>query len=167
MNSREIVKRLAPAFWLAYLVLPVQGWGLFEGRPLGALDALALVSLGWLWWQRRSLPFAMLAAAAVVAKLALGLTLLTPRGFDARYYANAEFAGPVEAGTEPARESFTRTDTRLNFGADADLPVYFFNDSSRFNFYLPADPSRETLPVSARREGWYRATRTGLHRIYS
>lgn len=161
------MKRLAPVFWLAYLVLPVDGWGLFHGRPLGALDALVLAALGWLWWQRRSLPFAVLAAAAVAAKLALGLTLLAPRGFDARYYANAAFAGPVEAGTEPARKSFTRTDTRLSFGGDADLPVYFLNDSSRFNFYLPPDPSRETLPVSATWEGWFRATRTGLHRVYT
>lgn len=162
------MKRLTPFIWLAYLVVPIEGWGLFHGRPLGGFDALALAVFCWLWWVRRSLPLLPLAVAALVAKIALGATLLAPRGFDARYYANAEFAGPAEAGTEPADRSFTRNDVRLSFGGteDDDLPVYFLNDNSRFNFYLPKDPDRDTLPVSVMWEGWLRVTRTGLQRMY-
>jgi hypothetical protein len=162
--------RLAPYLWLAYLVIPVEGWGLFAGRPLGALDALALVTFCWLWWLRRPPAFALLAAGALAAKVVLGVTLLAPRGFDARYQANADFKGPVEIGTEPADPSFTRTDTRLSFGGpgdDRDLPLYFYNDIRRFNFYLPQEPARATLPVSVVWEGWLRVTgRTGLRRVY-
>lgn len=160
--------RFLPFIWLAYLVVPIEGWGLFHGRPLGGLGALALAALCWLWWVRRSLPFAPLAIVALAAKIALGATLLTPRGFDARYYANAEFAGAPEADTEPCDRAFTRTDARLRFGGpeDADLPVYFLNDSSRFNFYLPNQPDRSTLPVSVIWEGWLRITRAGMQRMY-
>ena len=85
--------RLAPLLWIAYLVVPVQGWGLFHGRPLGGFDALVLAALCWLWWRRKTLPLPLLAVVALIAKIALGATLLAPRGFDAKYYANAAFAG--------------------------------------------------------------------------
>jgi hypothetical protein len=159
---------LAPLLWIGYLVVPVEGWGLFHGRPLGGFDALVLAGLCWLWWVRRKLPLPLLAVVALVAKIALGATLLAPRGFDAKYYANAEFAGAPEKGSEPADRSVTRTDARVSFlGAEnGDLPVYFLNDSSRFNFYLPADPVRAALPVSVVWEGWLRVSRTGLRRLY-
>jgi 4-amino-4-deoxy-L-arabinose transferase-like glycosyltransferase len=165
----ETKDRLAPFVWLAYLVIPIEGWGLFSGRPLGGAGAVALAIVCWLWWVRRSLPVPLLAVAALVAKIALGAALLAPRGFDARYYANASFAEPLERSTEPAGPSFTRTDRRLCFagGCDADLPVYFLNDNRRFNFYLPTEPSRESLPVSAIWEGWLRVPRTGLWRLYA
>jgi dolichyl-phosphate-mannose-protein mannosyltransferase len=159
--------RLAPFVWLAYLAVPIGGWGLFPGRPLGGVGAVALVFVCWVWWTRRALPFAFLAVVALIAKIALGGTLLVPRGFAATYFANAEFAPPFERGTEPAGRSVTRTDRRLSFlGVDGDLPVYFFNDTRRFNFYLPTQPTRESLPVSAVWEGWLRVPRTGLWRLY-
>ena len=160
--------RLAPFVWLAYLVVPIEGWGLFSGRPLGAFGALAVAAFCWLWWVRRSMPFALLGIAALVAKIALGGTLLAPRGFDAKYYANAAFAEPLERGTEPAGRSFTRTDRRLSFpgGGDDDLPVYFLNDNKRFNFYLPTEPARDGLPVSAVWEGWLRVDRAVVRRVY-
>lgn len=159
---------VAPLVWLAYLVVPIEGWGLFSGRPLGGFGGLALAAFCWLWWVRRSLPFPLLAVAALVAKIALGATLLVPRGFDAKYYANAAFAAPIERGTEPADRSSTRTDRQLSFlgGADGDLPVYFLNDNTRFNFYLPNEPAREGLPVSAVWEGWLRVDRAGVRRLY-
>ena len=86
--------RLAPLVWLAYLVVPIEGWGLFHGRPLAALDAVVLAAFCWLWWVRRSIPFGALAVAALAGKMALGGTLLVPRGFDARYYPDAAFTGP-------------------------------------------------------------------------
>lgn len=160
--------RLAPLLWILYLVVPVEGWGLFHGRPLGGFDALVLASFCWLWWLRRALPLPLLAVVALVAKIALGATFLAPRGFDANYFANAEFGGAPEKGSEPTDRSFTRTDARLSFlGAEnGDLPLYFLNDSSRFNFYLPTEPVRAALPVSVVWEGWLRASRTGLRRLY-
>src|ERR1043166_2569216 len=121
----------------------------------------------WPWRGRRSILFAAIGGTALVAKLVLGGLLLIPRGFDARYFSNAQFAGAMERGTEPADRGFTRTDARLQFGhGDADLPVFFFNDSTRFNFYHPPDPARETLPLSVAWTGWLRIARTGLHRLF-
>lgn len=171
-------ERLAPLLWIAYLIVPVEGWGLFHGRPLGGFDALVLAAFCWWWWMRRTVPVPLLAVVAIAAKIVLGMTLLTPRGFDAKYYANATFTGAPEKGSEPVRRGFsgggpagdsvTRIDSRLSFlGAEnGDLPVYFLNDSSRFNFYLPADPVRAALPVSVVWEGWLRVSRTGLRRLY-
>lgn len=163
-----MTKHLAPLLWLAYLIVPVEGWGLFDGRPLGVIESLAVAVMCWLWWAGRAPRAAVWGAAALVAKIALGLTLLLPRGFDARYHANAEFAGPVERGTEPAEYGFTRVDPQLSFGSagNPDLPVHFFNDNSRFNFYLPQDPSRATLPASVIWEGWLHVERPGVRRIY-
>lgn len=158
---------LGPLLWIAYLIVPIDGWGLFSGRPIGGVSSVALAVLCWLWWTRRSIPPPMLALAALAAKLLLGGVLLAPRGFDARYYANADFAAPLEKGTEPASSSLTRIDRQLSFlGVDRDLPVYFFNDNRRFNFYLPTEPVREYLPVSAVWEGWLRVPRTGLWRLW-
>ena len=79
---------------------------------------------------------------ALIVKLVVGTTLLLPRGFDPRYYANAELAGVIERGVEPASESYTRIDRRLRFGAyfAPDLPLHFLNDTERFNrLRVPAD----------------------------
>lgn len=161
------MKRVAPFLWLIYLVLPVEGWGLLHGRPLGGLDAVVLIAGGWLWWARKSLPLGWLALCAIIAKLALG-SLLVPRGFEARYFANAEFSGQPERGTEPADHGYSRTDRRLSFGDSpaADLPVHFFNDIQRFNFYLPTDPARDQLPVSVKWDGWIEAPRDVVKRLY-
>jgi hypothetical protein len=161
-------KSLAPLLWLAYVIVPVEGWGLFDGRPLGAVESLAIAVFCWLWWAGRAPRAAAWGAAALLAKIAIGATLLLPRGFDARYHANAEFAGPVERGTEPAEQGFTRVDPQLSFGSAGtrDLPVHFFNDSSRFSYYLPGEPARATLPASVIWEGWLQVERPGVRRVY-
>ena len=96
------------------------------------------------------------------------MTLVVPRGFDAAYYANPSFVPPVERSLGPARPGMTRIDERLRFGQDGapDLPVYFFNDHNRFNFYLPTQPDRTTLPVSVVWNGRLRVSESGLHRFY-
>ncbi len=162
------MKRLAPFAWLAYLIVPIEGWGLLHGRPLGAIEALALLALLWLWWVRRSLPFTVLAVIALIAKVAIGGWLIAPRGFEARYYANPTFTAPIEHGVEPADAGSTRTDRRLSFGRPGDphLPVHFLNDIARFNFYLPTQPARESLPVSVSWEGWAYSPRVTVKRIY-
>jgi len=159
---------IAPLLWLLYVVMPIEGWGLLNGRPLGAIEALALLSLVWLWWIRRSVPFTVLAVVALIAKVAIGGWLIAPRGFEARYYANPTFTAPVERGVEPADPGFTRTDRRLSFGRPGDphLPVHFLNDIARFNFYLPTQPARESLPVSVTWEGWIHAPRAATKRLY-
>jgi hypothetical protein len=163
------LRRIATAMWAAYLVVPVAGWGLFTGRPLGALSALVIAALGLIWYVSGDVPAARTVTAALVLKLALGATLLLPAGFAARYYANAEFAGPIETSAEPAPAGHTRVDARLRFGGDGepDLPVHFTNDVNRFNFYLPGQPDRTTLPVSVAWEGRIRVVDAGPQRFYA
>ena len=154
--------------WLVYLLVPVEGWGFFRGRPLGFLSTVALSLVGWLWFTRRSIGLAWLVAAALVLKVVVGTTLLVPRGFDARYYANAEFAGAEEQSFDPASESFTRVDRRLSFGGrlGPDLPLHFLNDKERFNDTRPDAPDRRTLPVSMVWSGWLRVPTAVEQRLY-
>ena len=147
------------SIWVAYLVLPAEEWGLFPGRPLGLLSTTALALVCWSAFARGSalLPW-RIVAVALALKLGVGTTVLIPRGFAARYYANSNFAGPAERSTEPADTSVTRTDRRLRFGFDdgPDVPVAFFNDEVRFNFYRDGEPDRRGLPFSVTWQGFWR-----------
>lgn len=165
-----MLRRLAPWLWLAYVIVPARGWGFLGGRPLGLAATIVAAAVCWVWWTRGSLPHGRLIAIAVIAKIAIGIAPPAPRGFDARYYANADFAGVPEASTEPSTDRMvTRVDDRLEFGPerDRDLPVDFLNDVNRFNFYLPNQPDRATLPVSVSWEGQLRVTSAGLQRFYA
>lgn len=163
------LRRVAPAIWVAYLVVPVAGWGVFTGRPLGMAGTLVIAALGLLWYLRGEAPAARTVTAALAMKLALGATLLSPAGFVARYYGNAEFAGPIETSAEPAPAGYSRVDARLQFGGEAgpDLPVHFTNDVNRFNFYLPGQPDRATLPVSVAWEGRLHVLGAGRQQFYA
>ena len=153
--------------WLAYVLLPIRGWGLLSGRPLGGMGALALAAFCWLWWERRSLPLGALAIVALIAKLVAGTTLIVPRGFNGLYYANESFSGSREPATVEGSPPFTRIDDRLSFSPEeTGLPMYFFNDSQRFNFYAANEPIRDQLPVSAIWSGWLQVDRPGTHRLY-
>ena len=136
------------AIALAYLIIPIQGWGfLSAGRPLTLLGAVAVGATSWLWWSRRRLPFATLLVIALGVKL-VSMPVIPPRGFQAAYYAQADWRGPVEAGTSGA-PTFTRVDERLQFGGEhRDLPLSFFNSTGRFNFYQPGEPQRDRLAFS-------------------
>jgi hypothetical protein len=156
-EPRASLRAVSLAVWVAYLVVPVEGWGLFHGRPLGLLSTTALAVVCWVAFERRSAAPWRVVAIALALKVGIGTTAIVPRGFAARYYANANFAGPVERGTEPSDASFTRTDHRLRFGIDdePDVLLAFFNDEVRFNFYNEKDPDRGTLPFSATWQGFW------------
>lgn len=165
---RERLRLLAPWLWIAYIVIPVAGWGLLDGRPLGLPETSALAAVLWLWGSNHRLGLAPVVGAALVAKLALGLPLLAPHGFEARYYANGSFDPPVERSIEGGGPGVTRIDERLRFGEDGapDLPVHFFNEVKRFNFYAATDPDRRWLPVSVAWSGTLRVTDAGRQRFY-
>jgi hypothetical protein len=172
---------------VAYIVVPAAGWGLFDGRPLGLLATVALAAWCWVACAHRRVvsdlsavsagpaeagrhvprPFVFAAATALLLKIALGTTLLVPRGFDARYYANATFSGPIEASTESPAPGITRVDHQLRFGAGGapDLPLAFLNEL-RFNYYKDSDPDRAKLPFAVRWQGIWRVTRSGIERVY-
>jgi hypothetical protein len=129
--------------WILYIVLHVDDWGLFSGHPLDLLSTTALALIGWMAYARRS------------------------GGFDARYYANARFADPIERSAEPVDATFTRVDSGLRFGTDdePDLPLYFFNDL-KFNYYRPGDPDRRSLRFSAIWHGYWRAISWAPQELY-
>src|SRR5579872_1073620 len=156
--------------WLAYLLVPVEGWGLFHGRPLDVLSTATLCAACWLALAGRQPSRARVALVlvAIAAKLTLGSAALIPRGFSARYYANPTFAGAAEQSAEPAPPSVTRIDRRLRFGFDdgPDVPLAFFNDERRFNFYRADEPDRATLPFSVTWQGLWRIDRGGPQTLF-
>lgn len=153
--------------WIAYLVVPVEGWGLFPGRPLGLLPATALAVACWVAFARGTTNGLRIVAIALVLKVSVGATLLVPYGFAARYYANPTFSGSAERGTEPADASFTRTDHRLRFGVEQspDVPLEFFNDL-HFNYYRETEPDRNALPFSVTWQGLWRVISAGPQALY-
>ena len=165
---RTWLNAVSICIWIVYLVVPVEGWGLFPGRPLGLLPATALAVACWVAFARGTTSALLrVVAIALVLKIGLGATLLVPHGFAALYYANANFSGPAERGTEPADAAFTRTDHRLSFGIERgpDVPLEFFNDV-RFNFYQETDADRNALPFSVSWQGLWRVTSAGPQRLY-
>ena len=159
-KPRSWIRAAALFVWAAYIVLPVEAWGLFTGRPLGLLATTTLAVVCWLAFARRTaLPW-LAILTVLVLKATVGTIASVPRGFAARYYANANFAGPAERGTEPADSSFTQTDHRLRFGVEGepDVPLAFLNNDMRFNFYKEGEPDRSTLPFSVTWQGYWRVT---------
>ena len=179
----------AIGLWIAYVVSPVPGWGLFGGRPLGVLSTVALAAMCWLAFAgsgspepfaprlsarsakalagRGSIELPYVVGAALLLKIALGTLGLVPRGFEARYYANAAFSGPVESGTESPAAGITRIDHRLRFGRPRapDVPLAFVNEL-RFNYYKDTDPERTALPFSVAWQGMWHVTAPGLQQLY-
>lgn len=144
----------SPLAWTAYIVLPIPGWGLLDGRPLGLTEACVVGAVWWLWGIRRSLPWGKLFLLLLGAKLALGGSLLAEHGFAARYYGNPNWSPPHERSLDFLKSSATRIDPELKFSQGrSDFPLFFFNDL-RFNFYGKNQPKREHLPFSVIWEGY-------------
>lgn len=157
---------LVLTLFLVYILIPVNGGGLFHGRPVDLLSTCVALAGAWTVYVRPRRSGAAMIGAALAAKIVLGLPL-GPRGFDARYFANDRFSPPIEQSTEPADATFTRIDDRLAFGRDGlpDLPLHFFNEL-RFNFYRPGEPDHETLPFSVVWQGYWRVPAAGPHELY-
>jgi hypothetical protein len=150
-----------PLLWTAYALIPATGWGLLPGVPIGLTGAAVLFVIWWTWWFRGTLAGRRTLIVLVVLKLVAGLGVSIERGLEADYFANPQWAPPVERSTDFHSRSFTRIDRRLDFGGPdgAGFPVYFFNDAARFNFYQRGEPDRGDLPFSVTWQGYVRAPR--------
>jgi hypothetical protein len=143
-----------PLLWTAYTLVPIAGWGVLDGAPLGPIEAVTLFAIWWTWASSRKLPAGVLLASCLLIKIAAA-AVLVPQGFAASYYANGDFTPPVERSLDHRGRDATRVDPRLSFGLPGrpDLPMYFFNDL-RFNFYQRNQPHRARLPYSVAWDGY-------------
>jgi hypothetical protein len=149
--------------WTAYVVVPAGGWGLLHGRPIGPLGLAVLIAIWWSHAFTRRIPLTRLAIALLGAKLAIGLWVPIDHGFVARYYANDGWRPPEERSLDFLRLPATRIDDRLEFRhAGRPFPLYFFNDSLRFDHL----PDRSRWPVSVAWQGWLHVSRDERTRLY-
>ena len=152
--------------WIAYFVVPNDAGGLVHGIPLGPLEAAALLMLAWLAATRVRLPGAPLVAILLATTHLAGAAIPGAPGLRARYFANAEGSGAHERSTEFRGDAFTRIDRELNFAPQArQVPLPFFNDNSRFNFYKVGEPQRRGLAFAVRWSGlwWVDRERTRVY----
>ena len=69
----ELLRGMLPAIaGTAYVALPIGGWGLFDGVPLGPLELFVIALIWWVWLADRRLPGARALTALLVAKAVLG-----------------------------------------------------------------------------------------------
>src|SRR5712691_7819463 len=134
--------------WLAlyvFLLAPGHPLSPLGGLPWGPLGLACAVIIGaslFAAWPLESLELGPRRGAALkwtmlslllVTGLKLALWAGAPRyGLDASYYANQFFNGVAESSTITRSSRSTRVDPALDFGTD-EFPLYFFNDSERFN----------------------------------
>jgi hypothetical protein len=147
--------RWPPLVWTAFVLLPIDGWGFLDGLPLGWFDAAVVFAVWLVWARQRRLAGKWIIGAALVLKIAAA-PFLIEHGFSASYFANETFAPPLEQSVEYRGGDATRVDQTLSFGREGvpDLPLFFFDDFRRFNFYQRGEPRRYELPFSVIWDGY-------------
>ena len=127
-----------------------------DGIPLGPIESAALLAIAWLAIAGGRLPGAAVVATLLVVTYLAGAAIPGEGGLRARYFANGAGSGAHERSIEYPDDAFTRIDRRLQFDSSAQLPLPFFNDNSRFNFYKPGEPNRRLMEFAVRWSGlWW------------
>ena len=147
--------RLALLLWASFFLLRLEGWGVLDGVPLRSVEASALAAIVWLHAFDRPLPGGATLPGLLLALKIAAAGVLIPQGFVGAYYANATWTPPFERSPEYPWSDFTRIDRRLQFDSPdgPHLPLYFFNDTARFNYYREDEPGRGELPFSVQWDG--------------
>ena len=148
-------RRLAGVLlWTLYLLWPARGWGWFDGVPLTPVSALALCGVWWWWTFGARRPSWRIPTALLVLKVAC-VPMLAERGLAATYFATDRTDAPVERSLEYVGRTYTRVDPAIAFGPGEahDLPLFFFNDFTRFNLARPGE--REALPYAVLWAGYF------------
>ena len=143
--------------WAAYFIVPSDAGGLVSGLPLGAIEAAALVTIGWLAIYGVRLPAAPIAAAVMIITTAAGVAIPGSNGLRARYFSTIDATGSPERSPGFIGRAFTRIDEQLHFEPGGfELPLNFFNDNSRFSFFQVRPRQRDLLEFSVRWSGlWW------------
>jgi hypothetical protein len=148
-------------FWVVPERLSV--WG-GPSRFLGLADVLALAVLVFVFFvlptvtmpPRLKWRYGLALVILLAIKVGLGLAW-QPEGLKARYYANADWAGSPEKSWafRDVSNTATRRDRQIHFGPkgfslfEPTFPLYFMNDSRRFNWYGPEKAKRRNPAFSA------------------
>ena len=166
-DSKRWLAGVAPLVWTLYIVWPARGWGWLDGLPIGAAATVAIAAVWGVWCTGRALPHWRIAVCFLLLKIG-GASLLSEHGLVARYFANDRNQPPIERSLDYRRQPYTRIDTRLLFGPSQaqDLPLFFFNDFTRFNFYKPGEPDRAALPYSVEWTGQFLVDADHTQRIF-
>lgn len=152
-HRRRIIALL---IWAAYFIIPNDAGGLVSGLPIGPIEAAAVLAICWLAIYGGRLPLAPLAAVVMIATTVAGAAIPGSNGFRARYFANMDGTGTPERSPD-FDGAFTRIDQRLHFEpGNTELPLNFFNDNSRFNFFQVRPRDRNRLEFSVRWSGMWR-----------
>ncbi len=158
---------ISALIWIAFFSFARPSNGIVDGVPIGPIEAGALAAIAWLAVRGARLPGAAAVAAALLLSLALAWMTPNDGGFTARYFAGLDTSVPFERSTEFKGRDFTRIDRVLDFqAARAEFPLPFFNDLARFNFYLPQQPNRESLPFAVIWDGHWLVETDGAREIY-
>lgn len=157
------------AFSAAAVALTVPGLPgqVFGGIPLSPVALLVVIALACaavgLPLPRRATRWLTVAFAVAAAVKVVVWVLAPPFGFTASYWATAQPSGTPERSTE--FPGLWGTATRVDWGTldlrGDEFPVYFLNDSYRFNIGGDARPLRDQMPFSVRWEGYLGASDAG------
>ncbi|MFN0070712.1 MAG: glycosyltransferase family 39 protein [Chloroflexota bacterium] len=141
----------------------------FPLHPVITSIALPMAFLLWSGWHftgwrgQRWLVGGMLLL--VLIKVGLGLAAPEP-GAIGSYYGRARLTDAPERSLDFRHLSgATRVDRSLDFD-QYTLPVPFFNDNDRFNFYQPNEPDRQRLPLAVVWDGWITVPEARSYRVW-
>src|SRR5438045_880964 len=97
----------APLLWTLYVLVPATGWGFLHGVPIELTGAVWLFVIWWTWWYHDAMPGRSMLVLCVLLKL-MAAVLSVERGLAADYFANAQWAPPVQRSTQFHTDAFTR-----------------------------------------------------------
>ncbi|HEX3244103.1 MAG TPA: hypothetical protein VHX16_01725, partial [Chloroflexota bacterium] len=145
---------------LLLLATPGHPSSLLRGFPLEPIVTSIALPLAFLVWGGRGSPTFpgqrwLIIGIVVIALLKSLLAVGAPEpGALASYFGRARLTDPPERALDFRQlKGATRIDRVLDFD-QGSLPVGFFNDNDRFNFYQPGEPDRQRLPLAAVWDGW-------------
>jgi hypothetical protein len=141
----------------------------FPLDPIVASIALPLAFLLWASWgvqtRRWQGRLVIVLAAIALVKVLLALEAPVP-GALASYFGRARLTDPPERSLDFRHlQGATRIDRVLDFD-QYTLPVGFFNDNDRFNYYEPDQPDRQRLALAAVWTGWLTVPETRQYRLW-
>jgi hypothetical protein len=178
LRSRfSLADRLSSSLSLAVVLLlliatPGHPASVLRGFPLEPIVTSIVLPLAFLVWagwsaDARRWQGWLVMGLLVITSLKVVLALDTPEpGATAFYFGRARLTDPPERSLDFRH---LRGATRIDRVVDFDqytLPVGFFNDNDRFNYYEPDQPDRQRLALATAWNGWLTVPETRQYRLW-